>query len=141
MKWPSVCTRWVKRKRPRYSSPRDSSGRTSSPNKTAPSRGRFAIQLARVDLPSALAIAREFPASGTYTANWSQSIALHLAADDPDEAERILRQVPRKTGRAWLPPTMARKIATVDPARARGWSKNHNDISTNRGCICTSLLA
>ena len=52
-----------KRRRPRRSWPRDSACRTRIAGKTT-ARGRFAARLARVDLPSALAIAKQFPASG-----------------------------------------------------------------------------
>ena len=42
-----------------------------------------------------------------------------MAADNPAEAERVLRQVPQETGRDWLPAAIAWKMATVDPARAQ----------------------
>ena len=78
----------------------------------------FRRQLARFDLPSALAIAREFPATGTYTARGAiRLIAFHLAADNPAEAERVLRQVPQEAGKEWFPPIMALKMAAIDPAR------------------------
>jgi len=83
-------------------------------------RGLFAARLARVDLPAALAIAEEFPASGHYTASWVlRNIALHLAADNPADAERVMRLSPQKPGPYWLPPAIAWKMATTDPARAR----------------------
>ena len=84
-------------------------------------RGRFAARLARVDLPSALAIAKEFPASrATIPQRWVLwNIAFRLAADNPAEAERVLRQVPQETGRDWLPPAIAWKMAAVDPAVRR----------------------
>ncbi len=83
-------------------------------------RGRFAARLARVDLPSALAIAKQFPASGRESKSWVlRNIALDLAADNPAEAERVLRQIPPETVRDWFPPTIAWKMAAVDPARAR----------------------
>ena len=44
---------------------------------------------------------------------------MSLAADNPAEAERVLRQIPRETVRDWFPPTIAWKMAAVDPARAR----------------------
>jgi Carboxypeptidase regulatory-like domain len=90
-------------------------------NKTARSRGRFAARLARVDLPSALAIAKEFRASRTVESErwvlWN--IVFQLAADNPAEAERVLRQIPQETGQYWLPSAIAWKLAGVDPARAR----------------------
>ena len=92
-------------------------------DKDIPSRrALFAARLAHVDLPAALAIAREFPAkrgTGGYSANrvfWN--IAQHLAAENPAEAERVLRSVPQEQGRLWLPLAVAWKMATTDPARA-----------------------
>jgi hypothetical protein len=93
---------------------------TELPQKTDPLRGSFAAQLARVDLPSALAIAKDFPASGQYTDAWVlRNIAFHLAADNPAGAERILRQTRPEMGQDWLPAAIAWKLASVDPSRAR----------------------
>jgi len=47
------------------------------------------------------------------------NIAFRLAADNPAEAERVLRQVPHETQRDWFPAAIAWKMASVDPARAR----------------------
>jgi hypothetical protein len=90
-------------------------------NKTDRARGRFAARLARVDLPSALAIAKEFPAGQkVYSERWVLwNIAFQLAADNPAEAERILRKIPQETGQHWLPTAVAWNMAVVDPARAR----------------------
>jgi len=83
-------------------------------------RSLFAARLARVDLPAALAIAKEFPASGRDSASGVlRNIALHLAADNPAESERVMRLVPQQPGRYWLPPAIAWKMAPTDPARAR----------------------
>jgi hypothetical protein len=83
-------------------------------------RGRFAARLARVNVPSALAIAKQFPAAGRDSTGWVfRNIAFHLAADNPAESERILRQVLKEPVRDWLPPAIAWKMATVDPARAQ----------------------
>ncbi len=85
-------------------------------------RGAFAARLARVDLPAALAIARELSVGDRNSATdvyWN--IALRLAVEHPAEAEAVLRlvpQVPRKTGKQWLPPAIAWKMAQTDPARA-----------------------
>jgi hypothetical protein len=90
------------------------------PDKTNPVRGRFAARLARVDLPSALAIANEFPAGGDFSSTWVRwNIAVGLAADDPAEAERVLRGIRQTTERVSVPPEMALKMAMVDPARSR----------------------
>ena len=64
-------------------------------------RGWFAARLARFDLPAALAIARELPASGTISAvrvYWN--IALRLAAENPAEAERSSETGAPRTGKA-----------------------------------------
>ena len=83
-------------------------------------RGRFAARLARVDLPSALAIAKQFPATGRESTGWVlRNIAFSLAAENPAEAERVLRQTPQENVRDWFPPAIAWKMATVDPARAQ----------------------
>ena len=89
------------------------------PEKTDPYRGSLAVQLARVDLESALAIARDFPTSGRYTRSQVlRNTAFHLAADNPAAAERVMRQIPPQTGQDWLPPAIAWKMATVDRVRA-----------------------
>ena len=84
-------------------------------------RGRYAARLARVDLPAALAIAKELPVADrnyVYGAYWN--ISLRLAAENPAEAERVLRMVPHEAARGyWLPPGVAWKMAQADPARAR----------------------
>jgi len=83
-------------------------------------RGRFAARLARVDLPAAMAIARELPIRDRNFANqvyWN--IALRLAAENPPEAERVLRLAPQTPGRRWLSPAIVWKMAATDPARAR----------------------
>ncbi len=73
-----------------------------------------------VDPPTALSIARELSTSDRVTANLIlQNLALGLAADNPVEAERVLRMVPQEEGRIWLPPAVAWKMAMSDPARAR----------------------
>ena len=89
-------------------------------DKTSSPRGSFAARLARVDLPSALAIARKFPAGLPYSVGWVlRNLAFRLAADDPAEAERVLRQIQPVMGEDWLPGAIAWKMAAVDPARAR----------------------
>ncbi len=83
--------------------------------KGTPVRGLLAARLARVDLPSALAIANEFASAAGILAN----IAFHLAADKPAEAEHVLSLMSPLTGWGRLPPPIAWKMAAVDPARAR----------------------
>jgi hypothetical protein len=83
-------------------------------------KGPIAAFLAPFDLPAAMSIATGFPADGTYTRNGIlRYIAFGLAADNPAEAERVLRQIPPDPRRDWLHPMIARKMATVDPVRAR----------------------
>ena len=90
------------------------------PDKTNRVRGTFAARIARVDLPAALAIAKVFPSTGLYTADWVlYNIAYHLAAENPAEAERVMNQVPQESGRDWLAPAIAWRMATVDPTCAR----------------------
>ena len=47
------------------------------------------------------------------------NVAIGLAAENPAEAERVLRLVPTEKGQSWLPPAIAWKMAMSDPARAR----------------------
>ena len=78
------------------------------------------LRLARIDPQAALSIARELPDRNRPIANtilWN--VAIGLAADNPAEAERVLRLVPREDGRSWLYPAIAWKLALSDPARAR----------------------
>ncbi len=83
-------------------------------------RGPIAAVLARVDLAAAMAIANEFPVNGTYTKTGAlRYIAFGLAADNPAEAERVLRLIAPDTSRDWFHPMIARRMVTVDPARAR----------------------
>ena len=74
--------------------------------------------MARVDLPSALALANDCatvdPDSNISVLN---NIALRVAADNPAAAEQVLRLIPHATGRRWLPPAIVWKMATTDPAR------------------------
>jgi len=88
--------------------------------KGTPVRAILAVPLARVDLPSALAIAKEFPATGIDSeASLLANIAFHLAAENPAQAERVLSLMPQDAGRDRFPPAIAWKMAAVDPARAR----------------------
>ena len=89
-------------------------------SKVTPPRRQLVPALARFDLPSALAFAREFPPTGMNSqAEILVNIAFHLAADNPAEAERILAQFPPEPGRDRFPPAIAWKMASADPAHAR----------------------
>ncbi len=78
------------------------------------------LQLARVNPPIAINIARELSATHRPPANLIlRNVAVALAADKPAEAERVLRMVPQEEGQRWLAPAIAWKMAMTDPARAR----------------------
>jgi hypothetical protein len=81
-------------------------------------RGLLAARLARVDLPSALAIANEFPATEFQSTGVLANIAFHLAADNPAEAEHVMSLMSPLSGWGRFPPPVAWKMAAVDPARA-----------------------
>jgi hypothetical protein len=87
-----------------------------------PLRKTIAVPLARVDLPSALAIAKEVPAVGLARSESEASplvnIAWCLAADSPAEAERVLGMVPQHAGRDRFHPAIAWRMAAADPERA-----------------------
>jgi hypothetical protein len=102
------------------------------PDKTDRGRGTFAARIARIDLPAALAIANDFPATGVYSANWVRcNIAYRLASENPAEAERILRQVRPKIGRDWFPPVIAWRMATGDSVRAQRMVKESQRYCDN----------
>ncbi len=80
----------------------------------------FPARLARVDLPAALAIAKELPARDRNDINqFYWNIALRLAGEKPVDSDRVLRLVPQTPGRLWLPPSILWKMAAADPKRAR----------------------
>ena len=89
------------------------------PNKTDPVRGNFAARLARVDLPAALAIAREFPASPAIPRMGFSVTSPFIWLRTTPRAEGVLRDLHPENGQDWLPPAVAWKMASVDPARAR----------------------
>ena len=87
-------------------------------DKTDFKRGWFAARLARVDLPAALAIAKDFDGDreqGRILAG----IAFRLIDQNPAEAERVWNQMKRLSRPVATDPTLCWKMATVDPARAR----------------------
>jgi hypothetical protein len=87
---------------------------------SGPARAWYAGLLSRFDPAAALAIAKELSANDPVNAHLAyQSIAVHLAANNPAEAERVLRMVPKVPGTPWIYPEVARKLAEADPARAR----------------------
>jgi hypothetical protein len=83
-------------------------------------RGRFAARLSRVDLPAELGIAKELPglAARAEVALY-ENIAFRLAAENPVEAERVLRMAPPARGRHRFAPSIVWRMAAVDPHRAQ----------------------
>ena len=110
-------------------------------DKTSSSRGSFAARLARVDPPSALAIARKFPAGLPYSVGWVlRNLAFRLAADDPAEAERVLRQIrPKRDETGCLAPSPGKWPRWIRLVPA-GWWKNRNGIGNIRRSICSLPL-
>ena len=87
-------------------------------DKTDFRRGSFAAQLALVDLPAALAIAKDFSGvreQGRILTN----LAFRLIEKDPAEAERIWKQGARMGRVGRDEQALAWKMAAVDPGRAR----------------------
>ncbi len=87
------------------------------PDKTDTQRGAFAGQLALVDLPAAMAIARDFETSRTLRRSLFP-LAYRLMEKDPAYAERIWKEF---QGGVVLGAVerLCWKMATVDPQRAR----------------------
>jgi Carboxypeptidase regulatory-like domain len=88
-------------------------------DKTEFKRGLFAARLARVDLPAALAIAKDFDGSRSQ-GRILGDIAFRLIDQNPGEAEKVWNQTKGKTRLVPMDPTLCWKMAAVDPARARG---------------------
>ena len=86
--------------------------------KTEFRRGGFAARLARVDLPAALAIAKDFDGTRSQGRIFG-GIAFRLIDQNPAEAERVWNQTKGKTRLVPQDPTLCWKMAAVDPARAR----------------------
>jgi hypothetical protein len=80
-------------------------------------RGLFAARLARVDLPAALAIARDF-AGDRLESQVLGNIAFHIAAENPAEAERVWEQTSRMSRRQ-IDAEICWKLSGIDPAGAR----------------------
>ena len=126
---------WEKRRRPRRLR------RCASRGKYGPIKGNtwcgnLAVRLARVDLPTALAIAKEFPATGINSeASIVANIAFRLAADNPAESERVLSLMPQEAGRDRFPPAIAWRMAAVDPALAAGSPIKCSETWTTRTAI------
>ena len=83
-------------------------------DKTDDRRGLFAVSVARIDTPAALAIGTEFDKGGIWGA-----IARQLVDQNPAEAERIWSRTSRMSRGVSMDPTLAWKLATADPAAAR----------------------
>ncbi len=87
-------------------------------DKTDSALAAFAVRLARVDLPAALAIATDFKGH-RQESSLLADIACRLAAENPAEAERIwsLTRSMRRMGN--IDPPLCSKLAAVAPERAR----------------------
>ena len=98
------------------------------PDKTDTQRGAFAGQLALVDLPAAMAIARDFETSRTLRRSLFP-LAYRLMEKDPAYAERIWKEF---QGGVVLGAVerLCWKMATVDPQRAGGSSMLSHGIRT-----------
>ena len=86
--------------------------------KTEFKRGLFAARLARVDLPAALAIAKDFDGERSQGRIFG-GIALRLIDQNPAEAERMWNQTKGKSRLVPQDPTLCWKMAAADPLRAR----------------------
>jgi hypothetical protein len=87
-------------------------------DKTDLRRGYFAAQLALVDLPAALAVARDF-SGDTSEGRILTNLAIRLIERDPAEAERIWKGTFPMRRLAGTDETLTWKMAAVDPGRAR----------------------
>jgi hypothetical protein len=81
-------------------------------------RGSFAARLARVDLPAALAIAKDFDGVRSQ-GRILGGITLRMIDQNPAEAERVWNQTKEKSRLVPQDPTLCWKMAAVDPPRAR----------------------
>jgi hypothetical protein len=71
-------------------------------------RGLYAARLARFDLPAALTIAGELSAGDRrFTTDVYRNVAFRLAADNPADAERVLKMPREQPGKSWFPPAIA----------------------------------
>ena len=87
-------------------------------DKTDFQRGMFAAKLARVDLPAAEAIARDFKGASN-EGRILGNMAFYLADTSPADAERLWRQSAEKMGGLrMMDLVLCWKLAGVDPARA-----------------------
>ncbi len=86
-------------------------------DKTDSKRGAFAARLARVDLPAALLIAKDFKGQ-RQESRVLGDIAYRLAAENPAEAERIWGLTRRMSRVGNIDPPLCMKLAEVAPERA-----------------------
>jgi hypothetical protein len=89
---------------------------TQLPDKTEFRRGYFAAQLALVDAPAALAIAKDFEGVRSQSGVLI-NLALRLVDQNPAESERIWKKL--SGGARGFLETLCWKMATADPVRAR----------------------
>jgi Carboxypeptidase regulatory-like domain len=86
--------------------------------KTEVRRGLYAARLARVDLPAALEIIKDFDGERQRGGVLGE-LALRLVDQNPAEAERVWNLTKRDGRTIPMDPTLAWKMAQVDPVRAR----------------------
>jgi hypothetical protein len=99
-------------------------------DKTDVKRGWFAARLAQVNLPAALAIAKDFDGERSQ-ARVLGSIALRLVDRDPAECERLWIQTAKMSRGVPLVPTLCWKLAVVNPTRARRGIESFTGTGTN----------
>jgi hypothetical protein len=87
-------------------------------DKTDFKRGKFAGRLARVNLPAALAIAKDFDGERDQ-GRILGGIAFRLIDQNPADAERVWYQTKGMGRLVPMDPTLCWKMAALDPARAR----------------------
>jgi hypothetical protein len=90
-------------------------GTSSRPSEGIHARGRFAAQLARIDIKAALELAEGFR-DEAYNDWYIGGVALVVAERDPAEAERISTRLRYDTSRL---PRLCGRMAPADLARAR----------------------
>ena len=122
--WPCAGLSSGRPTRRKRCSPKCSKSRIKSPIRPISTRGMFAASLARVDLPAAEAIVRDFKDGGNPSTILG-NMALSLAELSPTDAERLWLQTEGRGRLAKMDPVLCWKLAGIDPAGAvriiEGW--------------------
>ena len=109
-------------------------------DKSDPFLGLFAARLSRVDLPGALAIVQGM-ANKQQADEALGNIAVRIAAENPAEAEQVLRRIDNPLGRIGGICRACRSMAAIDPARADGspsWPRGRS-TAPMRSCSSPSV--